>query len=152
MRGLLSGGRFSACVAEDEDFIEEYSLQEEHSEWRRLQAKPPVARLRGVLPAVGDVIEVEVEDEGRTRWRRAEVRRVRPAAGEGGEGGEGGGEGGEGGGEGGEGGGGGGARFSVVVDGDEDFQEEYGQAEEGKEWRHVARGAGMPRRAPRTLG
>ena len=146
VRGLLSGGRFSACVAEDEDFVEEYSLAEEHSEWRRLKAKPPVARLRGVLPAVGDVVEVEVEDEGRTRWRRAEVRHVRPAAGEGGEGGGEGGEGGEGGGE------GGGARFSVVVDGDEDFLEEYGQAEEGKEWRHVARGGGMPQRARRTLG
>ena len=69
----------------------------------------------------------------------------------GGVGGEGG-EGGEGGGEGGEGGEGGGARFSVVVDGDEDFLEEYGQAEEGKEWRHVARGGGGKPHRARTPG
>ena len=28
----------------------------------------------------------------------------------------------------------------MVVDGDEDFHEEYGLTEEGKEWRHLARG------------
>ena len=33
----------------------------------------------------------------------------------------------------------------MVVDGDEDFVEEYGQAEEGKEWRHLARGGGRRR-------
>ena len=102
--------------------------------------------------------------------------------GEGGEGGGGGGGGEGGGGEGGEGGGGGRGRFTVVVDGDEDFQvrasdpypnsspspnpkpnphpnpkpkprpnsnsdpnatqEEYGQAEEGKEWRYAPRSGG----------
>jgi len=134
VRELVSASKFSACVDNDEDFIEEYSLKEEGKEWRRNRPKP-VERPHGLLPSVGDEVEVEVEEEGRTRWRRAEVRKLLPPveAAEGAEGEEG---------EEVEGGGSSGAKLSVVVDGDEDFVEEYGQAEEGTEWRHVPRGGG----------
>ena len=65
------------------------------------------ARAARQLPSVGDEIQAEVnDDDGRTRWRDAEVRRLLE-----------------------------GGRFECCIDGDEDFNEEYGMADEGTEWR-----------------
>ena len=93
VRRLLATARFSACVDEDEDFIEEYTLKDETKEWRRLK-KAPLVRPSGGMPRLGDEVQVEVEEEGRTRWRRAEVRQLRQADGEAADGGDGGGGGG----------------------------------------------------------
>jgi len=62
------------------------------------------------MPRLADKIEVEVEEApgDPAVWKKAEVRRMRA-----------------------------GARFSVCVDGDEAFIEEYGMEDEGSEWRRV---------------
>ena len=93
----------------DEEFIEAYGMADEHKEWRHKDGRQAAAARgpRGELPSVGDEIQAEVnDDDGRTRWRDAEVRRLLE-----------------------------GGRFECCIDGDEDFNEEYGMADEGTEWR-----------------
>ena len=64
-------------------------------------------------PRVGDALEVEVEEEGDIEWRPAIVQRLLA-----------------------------GARFSVCVDDDPAFTEEYGMDDEGREWRRPAKYTG----------
>ena len=109
VRRLLVGGKFEVCIDGDEEFIEAYGMADEHKEWRHKDGRQAAAARgpRGELPSVGDEIQAEVnDDDGRTRWRDAEVRRLLE-----------------------------GGRFECCIDGDEDFNEEYGMADEGTEWR-----------------
>ena len=119
---MRAGARFSVCVDGDEAFIEEYGMEDEGSEWRRVGA--PAASAAGAgragragagqadrpaaagPPQLGDDVQVEVAEDDRTCWRPAKVRRLAD-----------------------------GGRFVVCVDGDEDFIEEYGMEDEGREWR-----------------
>ena len=109
VRHLVRNGRFRVCIDGDEEFIEAYGMADEHKEWRHKDGRQAAAARgpRGELPSVGDEIQAEVnDDDGRTRWRDAEVRRLLE-----------------------------GGRFECCIDGDEDFNEEYGMADEGTEWR-----------------
>lgn len=117
VRRLLGGARFVAVAAEEAK-EEELRLRDEGKTWRWPDGARPRGggeRARsggeGRAAAVGEVVDVEVEEGGATRWRAAEVREL---LGEG--------------------------RFRVCVDGDEDFVEEYGPDEEGSEWRWPPQG------------
>ena len=68
-------------------------------------------------PRVGDPLEVEVDDtQAGIVWKHAEVKAILRNG-----------------------------RFRVVVDGDEDFTEEYGPEDEGSEWRRAAAYDGLKR-------
>ena len=60
-RGSQPPLSFVACVDGDEDFLETFTYRDEGREWRR------------VMPRRGEIIEVEVDDDGEVEWRRAEV-------------------------------------------------------------------------------
>lgn len=67
-------------------------------------AAPPRAR---AMPILGEMIQVEIDDEGVVMWKDAEVRQVMPQ------------------------------KFYVCVEDDEDFIESYGLEDEFKEWRRT---------------
>ena len=95
---------FTACVDNDEEFIERFTSQDEGKEWRRM------------MPRRSEMVEVEVEDDGETEWRRAEVVKRLFASGE----------------------------FTAMVsfpDGspDYDFVETFRLESEGSEWRRIKR-------------
>jgi len=110
---LLSGLRFS-LAPEGTDGLADVRLRDEGKTWRWPGGVRPA--LFGVADgangaarrpiAVGDIVDVEVEEEEKTRWRAAEVRRVFEDG-----------------------------RFCVCVDGDEEFVEVYSPDDEGTEWR-----------------
>jgi len=100
----LSGAvvSFAACINKYEQHIERFMSRQEGKKWRR------------EMPRKLEAIEVEVEDEGQTEWRRALVQKRNVPLGE----------------------------FTAVVcfpDGtpDEEFLETFRLSSEGCEWRRI---------------
>jgi hypothetical protein len=113
VRQILGGLRFGLAVEGSDDDVHVVKLLDHETTWRwpAGSVAPSVgAAASGKQSnrpvAVGDEIEVEVDEEGRTRWRGASVRAILP-----------------------------GGTFQACVDGDEDFVEEYEPHEENTEWR-----------------
>lgn len=113
VRQILCGLRFVLGVEGSGDDLRVVKLLDRGTTWRWPGGSSvPAAGVAaaGIEPnrpvAVGDEIEVEVEEGGRTRWRCACVRALLPDG-----------------------------TFRACVDGDEDFVEEYGPHEQNSEWR-----------------
>ena len=105
-------GQSAVGVSVDDSATRNYSQKDEGKSWRR------------VAPAVGTLVEVEVDEEGEVSWRSASVRQrsVRDGS------------------------------FTAVVlypDGmpDEDFVEKYSVSDEGVEWRYVNKPLGKKGKA-----
>jgi hypothetical protein len=118
VRQVLSGTSFGLAVEDGGDYLRVVQLSDLGTTWRWPagsavptageaaaggEAKRPMA--------VGDDIEVEVNEEQRTRWRAACVRAILPDG-----------------------------SFKACVDGDEEFIETYAPHEENSEWRWPLQG------------
>ncbi|KAL1522016.1 hypothetical protein AB1Y20_021661 [Prymnesium parvum] len=107
-RKLMGNRAFEVVVDGNESRRLQCKMAQRGETWRTLsQSSRQEVSSGSEMPAVGETVEVEVQDElGKFRWRVATVRaKVDDAS------------------------------FVVCVDGDEDFLETYGMHEEGKEWR-----------------
>lgn len=102
---ILGGLRFSASI-EESDGMRDLQLNDEGETWRRPSDPSHASTETKRNVKVGDVIDAEVEENGKTRWRAARVQAIFDDG-----------------------------QFTACIDGDEDFVETYSLEEENTEWR-----------------
>ncbi|KAL1508490.1 hypothetical protein AB1Y20_004591 [Prymnesium parvum] len=101
--------RISTTERGDATSVIPTTLAQEKGDNKAPVTAPKVVGKREV-PTLGEILQVEVDENGKVTWKNAEVRQVMPSR-----------------------------RFYVCVNNDEDFIESYGMEDEFKEWRRTGK-------------